>query len=270
MKKLVGLALGAGMVLAVGCGGSSDGGLPTARFLWDSGGCPDLSPAGDGREAAVIIDADDSEFGGLESFAFDCGDGDSLVLDIEEGTWDFFAEAVDLYASAPGTGVPENCFGDTVNENCLYYTSGEDSELGVDTLVEPDFNVDFDLLYAFGAFDVQYSLDQVVDNPEAVDCDDFDPDVNGPATDMSIVATFYEGSGLVEDVFVCGGGGNVISRDLPLGDYALAFDLLNSDGDAILDNPVTPDPLDCPAGVCTLTTHLQDLQLDIDFDDPST
>jgi hypothetical protein len=254
------------MVLAVGCGGDDGGGgggLPTTRFLWDAAGCPDLTPADDDREAAVIIDAEDTEFGGAESFAFDCGDGDSLVLDIDEGTWDYFAEAVDLFASAPGTGVPENCFGDTVNENCLYYTTDEDEVLGVDTLIEPDSTVDFDLLYGFGNFDFAYTLDTV--EPDDGECAIF----SDPAADEIVVTANFYTNGFVEDFFLCGGDGlnptEETTRDLPLGDYDLEFEAIDSLGDTVSTVELA-DPADCPGNVCTLLTHLETFVLEVVID----
>ena len=256
MKKLACVALSAGMAtLALGCGSSDGGGPPTILFDWGpAADCPDLLAAG--REASVIINGVD--FDGIaddEQLIFDCEDGESGVIDLQDGDWDFDLEVVDDYDDALTD--PFECFDETLNgDACLYYTTTNSRVENVDTFVDFDPDVLVDFAYGFGNFTIDYAVDGLSDPAEELDCQGWDP----VATDMSVVITFYSGAGFVEDQFACGVENPADTRDLPLDDYELSIDLLDSTGAALSEEPAEPTTQ-------TLATHLENVLIEVNLDE---
>jgi len=256
MKKLACVALCAGTVLAVGCG-TSDSGPPTILFDWaPASACPDLTAAG--RESDVIINGVDAE--GLsadEQLLFDCEDGGSGVIDIQDGDWDFELDVVDQYSDL-GTMDSFDCF-DTANQlDCLYYTTTSSLVDNVDTFFDYDPDVLVDFAYGYGNFTVSYTVDlgafETGQEADDIDCDGFGDD---GADDLRVMMTFYNGDGVVDDFFACGDQA-VDTRDMPLGTYELEFDLVDVAG-----APINADPTVAPPQV--LDTHLDNIAFEIDI-----
>lgn len=261
MKKLACVALCAGVAsLAVGCT-TDDGGPPTILFDWSpASDCPDLTAAN--RESTVIINGQDFDnVAADEQLLFDCEDGASGVITIQDGDWDFDLEVVDQYSDST-TIDPFDCFDETTNgDECLYYTVTPSRVEGVDTFIDYDPDVLVDFAYGYGNFTVDYTVDASLDLAQV------DPDCIGfgefGAEDLSIAITFYDGAGLVEDLFACGQQG-VDTRDLPLGVYAPAFDLLDSTGAAINQEPAIPNTTN---GELELATHLDNILIEVNIDE---
>ncbi len=256
MKKLACVALSAGMAtLALGCTTDDGGFEPTILFDWGAAAdCPNLTVAG--RESAVIINGVD--FDGIaadEQLIFDCEDEVSGVIDLQDGDWDFDLEVVDDYDDALTD--PFECFDETLNgDACLYYTTTNSRVENVDTFVDFDPDVDVIFAYGFGNFAIDYAVDGLNDPAEELDCQGWDP----VATDLSVVISFYSGAGFVEDLFACGIDNPADTRDLPLDDYELSIDLLDSNGDALSEDPATP-------ATQTLDTHLETVDILVNLDE---
>jgi hypothetical protein len=251
--------------LLVGCsddGGPINGDQGDITFAWDDTECPNLAPAGslantaNNDEAVVIIEGYDDLFAdGLTlNEVFDCGDGDTPILSIPDGNWQFVGAIVDDWEGTTDPNFEFDCF-DSANHDCLFY-SDQVALADVDPLFSPQVDEVFDFLPSYAAIEANWTVEGQA--PDSVQCD------TASEFELFTILDTTADVGITEN-WLCDDNtpvdsleeyGISISRDLPLGTYDVEASLVDDLGVEVSD-PGASDPIGL-AGEVDLDVHLDD------------